>query len=60
MKNKNVNQTSVNSYFYWPEMLPGNSRVLPNHADYLYSDLTSGNKASHKKYGLLSFKPGIL
>ena len=33
IKCKIVNQTSVNSCFYWPEMLPENSRVSPNHAD---------------------------
>ena len=36
IKCKIVNQTSVNSCFYWPEMLPGNSRVPPNHADHFY------------------------
>ena len=36
IKYKIGNQTSVNSCFYWPEILPGNSRVLPNHADHFY------------------------
>ena len=30
IKCKIVNQTSVNSCFYWPEMLPENIQVSPN------------------------------
>ena len=56
IKCKIVNQTSVNSCFYWPEMLPGNSRVLPNHADLFIADLASLNKANHKKVWITKFQ----